>query len=145
MSSPIRRTQVPVRATASQRPAQSAPLAAAAPAPRVSRTPQSRVAAEVTTKNRETGRVSVVRQDEVRENVDELASVPHVARVSISGGLTVNMGDFEFVRADVTIDMPCLPTDEAINDAREYAKAKVVEFLQEDVASAKARRAEGQY
>lgn len=33
------------------------------------------------------------------------------ARVSVSFGRTVNMGNFEFVRIDVSVSLPCMPDD----------------------------------
>lgn len=52
------------------------------------------------------------------------------AHVRVMAGLTVNQGNYEFLRIDVSVSLPCLPTE--VEAA--YAKASdyVAEFISEE-------------
>jgi hypothetical protein len=52
-----------------------------------------------------------------------------VARVEVGIGVTVNIGNFESLRVDVRVSVPCLPAevDEAYQQASEKVEALVVE------------------
>ena len=100
--------------------------------------PKAVVQATVSRKTKE-GRTEVLRDDEVRSYVEELANAPHVARVRVSGGITKNMGEFEFIRVDVSVDMPCLPDldgDFGILATKQFCSTKVDEFVAEEVSLA---------
>lgn len=45
----------------------------------------------------------------------------HVARVKASKGVTLNLGDFESLRIDAGVELPCRPTVEAISVAFKWA------------------------
>lgn len=144
MTAPTRRTapaatgRAPVTRAA---PARQAPPSQPAPQPARRSVPTAIARSTVTQKNQQTGETVVLRDDEARSEVPDLQTVPHVGRITVNGGVTVNMGNFEFIRADVHIEMPCLPTDEGFAEAHEYARRKVGEFIAEDVAAAKERMA----
>lgn len=53
-----------------------------------------------------------VEQSTTHEAVQVHSDTP--AYVRISGGRTINMGDFESLRIDIAIEMPCEPTKEAV-------------------------------
>jgi len=57
------------------------------------------------------------------------------ARVNVDFGFTVNMGNYEFVRIDVGISVPCYKeeADEAYEHAKEWASSRV----KEEIADAK--------
>lgn len=95
----------------------------------------------VTRVNSETKETQVLSDSEIRSEVTELVNVRNVARVTISGGVTINMGNFEFIRADASVEMPCLPDAAALDDAHAFAKAKVGEYIADDVEAYKQRLA----
>lgn len=53
-----------------------------------------------------------------------------LARVKVSGGLTKNMGNFESLRVDVSIDLPCTAKPEKIDETFEHAKNWVADQVQ---------------
>ena len=135
---PTRRTQ-PTAAPAA--PGRAPVTQAQQPASAPRRAPVAIARSTVTQRNQQTGETVVLRDEEARSDVPELAHVPNVARVTVSGGVTINMGNYEFIRADSQVEMPCLPTEEACDAAHAFAKAKVAEYIAEDVEAAKARMA----
>ena len=87
------------------------------------------------------GQWQTTRDDEVRSADSPLflEDVQHVALVCIKGGVTRNMGEFEFIRVDAEVTMPCLPIEEGeggINWAKEFCSRKVTEFINDEVALA---------
>lgn len=59
-----------------------------------------------------------------------LESVPHVARVEVGAGATVNVGEYESLRADVRISIPCSPTEEMITEAYNRASYLASKYLE---------------
>lgn len=49
----------------------------------------------------------------------------NVTKIKVSGGLTKNMGNFESLRVDVAIEMPCPATPDGIEKAYQYCAAWV--------------------
>lgn len=68
------------------------------------------------------------REESVSERVFSEANPP--ARVQVSAGLTVNMSNFEFVRVDVSVSLPCLPSE--VEETYEAASEHVANFLHEE-------------
>lgn len=68
--------------------------------------------------------------DEVLE-VHQFVTDP--ARVRISVGVTKSLGDYEFLRVDVSVEIPCYV--EEIDAAYEYAARTASERLEEEVVS----------
>lgn len=73
--------------------------------------------------------------------VDELPE--HVARVRISAGITESLGNFEFVRIDASVEMPCAPNKESILKTKERVAKLVVSFIEEEREKALSDRGEG--
>ena len=83
---------------------------------------------------------------EVRQRQTVLASRSHdsalvdrkfeegeeAAYVKVSAGLTINTGNFQSLRVDVAVSLPCLPSE--VPDTYETASAYVAEFLQQEEA-----------
>ena len=55
------------------------------------------------------------------------------AQVSISGGLTRNQGDFNSIRVDVGVTLPCAATSEGVQQARDMAGRLVDQFIAEEL------------
>lgn len=56
-----------------------------------------------------------IREDEERIPVDDLQEIVNPARVRVTAGLTqAGPNQFEFVRVDVSVEMPCEPTEKAV-------------------------------
>lgn len=55
--------------------------------------------------------------------------VPHPAYVTVRGGVTVNMGNFNSVKCEVAISMPCAPNAEACEQTYADCSAFVEEKL----------------
>lgn len=56
------------------------------------------------------------------------------ARVSVSGSLSVNMGDYESAKSMVTLSLPCYP--EEVDACYKYADKWVTKILKKDVKKA---------
>jgi hypothetical protein len=60
---------------------------------------------------------------------------PNPARIRYAAGLTRSLGQFEFARIDVSLEMPCAPTDEGIEATYTYIVAwvdkKCTELIEE--------------
>lgn len=54
------------------------------------------------------------------------------AYVKVGAGLTISMGNFESLRVDVSISMPCMPTEQAINDAYETVSQMVADKVADE-------------
>lgn len=61
------------------------------------------------------------RNKEVNLEIKTFLSTP--ARVKVAYGVTLNMGDYEYARIDVGVELPCYPAevDEAFKEANEVA------------------------
>ena len=92
-------------------------------------------AAAARTRTRPTAAISTSRETSVRgesiekvENTDKvdvsLENIRNPAYVMIKGGLTKNIGNFESVRVDVSVSMPCAPNDQAILET--YGKVSLM-------------------
>ena len=51
------------------------------------------------------------------------------AKVRVSGGVTKSLGNFEFARMDVAVELPCQPNETDLQHTYAYASDKVDEFL----------------
>lgn len=54
------------------------------------------------------------------------------AKVRVGAGLTISMGQFESLRVDVVIEMPCMPNEAAINETYELVSELVSDKLTEE-------------
>jgi len=54
------------------------------------------------------------------------------AYVSVAAGRTINMGDFNTLRLDVSITLPCRADNQSIEDTYEQASDLVAEYLGEE-------------
>lgn len=93
-------------------------------------------------KQRTRGSVSVSSQtkingsNESKETTDSAyveLNTPSPAYVKVSGGLTKNMGDYNSVRIDVAVTMPCLPTDQDVRSTYESVSKLVDELLSKEL------------
>lgn len=50
-------------------------------------------------------------------------------RVSVKGGLTINMGNMEFARVDVEVAMPCYPEESEVNRTLDFCERIVGDRL----------------
>jgi len=68
------------------------------------------------------------------EALEEVTFPPGVdpARVQVTAGVTRALGDFEFMRMDVSVTLPCMPTQEGIEDAYERASDFAAAKLDEE-------------
>ena len=67
-----------------------------------------------------------------------------VGRVRVGGGVTRNMGDFNSVRLDVAVELPCLPVAEEVERAYGIASRMVEGYLRREMDQALAGRKDGQ-
>jgi len=74
--------------------------------------------------------------DNPAEDSEERITVPifetDPAHVSVSGGVTINLGDFNSVKMSVMVTLPCLPVDSEIQRAYALASKRVDMFLSEE-------------
>lgn len=56
-----------------------------------------------------------------------------VARTRVSMGVTKSLGGYEFVRLDVSVELPCQPNPDDLRETNEFAAAKVDEFMQREL------------
>jgi hypothetical protein len=72
-----------------------------------------------------------------RTEYEEVVSVPlfntEVARVMVLGGVTRNVGDFNFVKVEVSVDMPCYPETSEMDRAYNLASDIVEEKIQREL------------
>ena len=54
-----------------------------------------------------------------------------IARVRVNGGITKNLGNYESLRCDVTLELPCASTQAGVEAAFEYAKDWIAEKVTE--------------
>ena len=71
---------------------------------------------------------------------EEVVSVPifntDPARVMVLGGITRNMGEFNFVKVEVSVDIPCYPETSEIDRAYNLASDIVEEKIQRELGFA---------
>ena len=60
----------------------------------------------------------------------------HLTRIRVSGGLTKNIGNYESLRCDVSIEMPCKTAEEDIISTFNYSKDWVDKRIKELVYDA---------
>ena len=72
---------------------------------------------------------------DTRDFEDEV-NCPNPAYVSVSQGLTKNMGDYNSVKLNVHVSLPCLPHDDDVRRAHVRASKLVNEFLDEEYEKA---------
>ncbi len=70
------------------------------------------VSRAATVKDNATGEVREVTN--TNEVVSRLCDHPNPAYVSVSGGITKSLGNYEFVRIDVGVKMPCAPDRDSV-------------------------------
>jgi len=67
------------------------------------------------------------------------------AKVRVSGGVTRSLGNFEFARIDVAVELPCQPNKDDIDHTYDFASRTVEDYLSyeigevDDVASLEER------
>ena len=71
-------------------------------------------------------------EEEVTHPTYELGC-DHPARVRVEGSITQNMGDFNSVRVGVMIEIPCIPTEEAIAETYDIASEWVDDKLSNEL------------
>lgn len=74
------------------------------------------------TKNTE---VTILNKSELIEDKDlpfDVSSNTDNAKIGSSLGFTINMGGMEFLRCDVSVSVPCSPTQKNIDMALEYTQ-----------------------
>jgi hypothetical protein len=54
-----------------------------------------------------------------------------ITRIKVSGGFTRNLGNFESLRCDVSIELPCRASEKSIKKAFDYASNWVPDRLEE--------------
>ena len=59
------------------------------------------------------------------------------AHVSSSLGVTINLGDFEFLRVDTSVSLPCYPDTENIELARQHAEELLTKQLFDNIKAVK--------
>jgi hypothetical protein len=62
-----------------------------------------------------------------------------VGLVEVGGSITRNLGDFNSVRVEVKVSVPCYPETSEIDRAKVFAADKVDQFLNEELATALAQ------
>lgn len=85
------------------------------------------------------GEWQTTRDEEVRTLAEALADAPHVGHVRVGGGVTLGRGNFEFIRIDQSVELPCLPSidgEHGINETQALLTQKVREFIDEEIALA---------
>lgn len=73
--------------------------------------------------------------DPVNETIQVTKFETEPAKVRVGFGLTINMGNYESARLDVSVEVPCYK--EQVDDAYERAKDWVEERVQREVADIK--------
>ncbi len=120
-----------------QRPSRrAAPADAAAPSATPPERPVVADAAVVQDATVEQGSIMVRRTvyDVESEEPAEVVRVPFFAnvapaRVRVAGGMTVSLGNMEFARIDVAVEVPCLPERSEVNRAIDFAESIVGDRL----------------
>ena len=110
------------------RPRRLAMEGASAPSSPASRPPErvSADAAPVQTVESESGTVMVRRVvfGAEHEEPAEAVRVPIFrttpARVRVNGGMTISLGNMEFARVDVAVEMPCYPEESEVNRTLDF-------------------------
>ena len=73
---------------------------------------------------------------EVLKPVDVFTSSDTPAYVKVSGGITKNMDNFNFIRVDVSVTLPCDPTQDAVDDTKKKCAELVDGYLDEEYRKA---------
>lgn len=80
---------------------------------------------------------------ENEENLIETRKFPegsHPAQVTVSRGVTINMGNYQTARCDVGISLPCLP--EEVEEVYNYASSMVESRIQQETEELRKTRGE---
>lgn len=81
-----------------------------------------------------------IREEESKIPVDDLQDIQNPARVRVSGGITKKTGgEFEFIRVDVSVEMPCAPNEKAVKKTYKDTAALVEKMIEKEVAYAEGR------
>ena len=75
--------------------------------------------------------------NEVIKHPVALDGCQHPAYLRVSGGATLNMGNYESVRVDVSLEWPFPPTEEALEAVYDWATTTVDAKVQHEIAVAK--------
>src|SRR5690625_88214 len=71
-----------------------------------------------TREKKSSGEVTELEESIVKEPVD-IGDLLNPGYVKIGAGITKNVGDYNFIRVDVSISMPCEPNQEGYDEAYE--------------------------
>lgn len=79
--------------------------------------------------------------DPVNETIEVTKFETQPAMVRVGFGLTINLGNYESARLDVSVEVPCYK--EQVDDAYQQAKDWVEERVQQEVAEIKGGGSKG--
>lgn len=54
------------------------------------------------------------------------------AYVRVDGSMTINLGDYNSAKVSVSVSLPCLPVEEEIRRAYDFASSMVDSYLEEE-------------
>jgi hypothetical protein len=73
-----------------------------------------------------------------RDPID-IGAIDNPAYVRVGGGITKNLGDFNSLRVDISVSLPCPPNEEAINTAYTSASSIVDTLISQELENAEER------
>jgi hypothetical protein len=79
--------------------------------------------------------------DPTNETIEVTKFETEPAKVRVGFGLTINLGNYESARLDVSVEVPCYK--EQVDDAYDKAKVWVEERVQQEVAEIKGGGSKG--
>ena len=81
-----------------------------------------------------------IKSSEDRVVVDDLQEIKNPARIRVSAGVTQQTKkQFESIRVDVAIEMPCAPTEKAIKKCYDKVSALVADLIEDEIEYAQER------
>jgi hypothetical protein len=71
---------------------------------------------------------------EVNDKIPQSETIVNPAYVMVKGGVTLNLGDYNSARIDVSVTIPCVFTNKEMDRAFEYAASFVDEKIKSERA-----------
>lgn len=98
---------------------------------------QTRKKSTITVRKHFRGKERVTPETEVSQEIEVFTFDTSPASVTINYGLTMNLGNYESARCDVSITVPCYT--EEIDEALKWASEKVEERIKGEVRNIKGK------
>jgi hypothetical protein len=79
------------------------------------------------------------KNEELQHTKTEISKTP-LSRIKVGGSVTKNMGNYNSIKIEVMLELPCKSTKESLQKAYVYASEWVSDKIEEEIAIAEGRK-----